>query len=73
VTHGVSKTPSKKQVQLNPAVTEKHRDTVEGLNRRISCIHRMYSPSGLFAARAAKSQPSLTSFSDHLIAAATKP
>jgi len=24
-------------------VTEKRRDTVEGLNRRISCIHRMYS------------------------------
>jgi hypothetical protein len=23
-------------------VTENRRDTVEGLNRRISCIHRMY-------------------------------
>jgi hypothetical protein len=31
------------QALQNPAATEKRRDTVEGLNRRISCIHRMYS------------------------------
>ncbi len=28
-----------------PAATEKRRDTVESLNRRISCIHRMYNSS----------------------------
>ena len=28
---------------VDPAVTENRRDTVEDLNRRISCIHRMYS------------------------------
>jgi len=28
---------------VNPAATEKRRETVEGLNRRISCIHRKYS------------------------------
>jgi hypothetical protein len=39
------------QVRQNPAVTENRRDTVEGLNRRISCIHRMYSSRcGLLAA-----------------------
>jgi hypothetical protein len=27
----------------NPAVTEKRRETVEGLKWRISCIHRMHS------------------------------
>ena len=26
---------------INPAVTEKRRDTVDGLNRRTSCIHRI--------------------------------
>ena len=31
------------QVRQNPAATENRRDTVEGLNRRISCIHRMQS------------------------------
>jgi hypothetical protein len=35
--------PSRTQVWQNPATTENRRDTVEGLNRRISCIHRMYS------------------------------
>ena len=29
------------QVREKPAVTEKRRETVEGLNRRISCIQRM--------------------------------
>jgi hypothetical protein len=28
---------------VDPATTENRRDTVEGLNRRISCIDRMYS------------------------------
>jgi hypothetical protein len=28
------------QVRYNPATTENRRDTVEGLNRRVSCIHR---------------------------------
>jgi hypothetical protein len=28
-------------VRYNLAVTENRRDTVEGLNRRISCIHRI--------------------------------
>jgi hypothetical protein len=28
-----------------PAVAEKRRETVEGLNRRTSCIHRMFSSS----------------------------
>jgi hypothetical protein len=36
-----SKMPSITQVRWNPAVTENRRDTVDGLNRRISCIHRM--------------------------------
>jgi hypothetical protein len=27
----------------HPAMTEKRRETVEGLNRRTSCSHRMYS------------------------------
>jgi hypothetical protein len=31
------------QVRQNPVTTEKRRETVEGLKRRISCIHRMYS------------------------------
>ena len=31
------------QVRYNPATTEKRRETVDGLNRRISCIHRMYN------------------------------
>ena len=36
-------TPSMTHVRWNPAVTESLRATVEGLNRRISCIQRMYS------------------------------
>jgi len=35
--------PSMTQVLSNPATTENRRDTVEGLKRRISCIHRMYN------------------------------
>lgn len=31
------------QVRQNPAVTGSRRDIAEGLNRRISCIQRMYS------------------------------
>jgi len=31
------------QVRQNPAATENRRDTVEGLKRQISRIHRMYS------------------------------
>jgi hypothetical protein len=34
---------SRAQVRWNPAVTENRLDPVEGLNRRISCIHLMYS------------------------------
>ena len=38
-----SSTPSITHVRQNPAATENRRDTVDGLNRRSSCIHRMYS------------------------------
>jgi hypothetical protein len=30
-------------VRYNPATTETRRDTVDGLNLRVSCIHRRYS------------------------------
>jgi hypothetical protein len=43
--------PSRTQIRQNPAVTGNLREAVEGLNRRISCIDRMYSSRcGRFAA-----------------------
>jgi hypothetical protein len=51
-------TPSTTQVRENPAATGNRRDTVEGLNRRISCIHRMYSSRcGRRAASGSRSRP----------------
>jgi hypothetical protein len=38
-----SRMPSMTQVRQNPAVIENRRETADALNRRISCIHRMYS------------------------------